>query len=77
MQSQVFGLTRARWGIGREVYDGIVPGWKLPAALQPKPPNYNVRSRPGSLVGLRLSSRVPADAFTTEILGTQGAGNGS
>jgi S1-C subfamily serine protease len=50
--------------------------WKLPAALQPKPDDYtyDLDRALSSVVG--LSSQVPADAFTAEILGTERAGNG-
>jgi S1-C subfamily serine protease len=50
--------------------------WKLPAALQPKPADYayDLERCLSSVVG--LTSRVPPDAFTAEILGTQRAGNG-
>src|SRR4051812_5199426 len=50
--------------------------WRLPAALQPKPDDYtyDLDQALSSVVG--LSSQVPADAFTAEILGTERAGNG-
>jgi hypothetical protein len=50
--------------------------WRLPAALQPKPDDYtyDLDRALSSVVG--LSSQVPADAFTAEILGTERAGNG-
>jgi hypothetical protein len=50
--------------------------WKLPAALQPKPDDYpyDLDRALSSVVG--LSSQVPADAFTAEMLGTERAGNG-
>jgi S1-C subfamily serine protease len=50
--------------------------WKLPAALQPQPNDYayDLDRALSSVVG--LSTRVPADAFTAEILGTERAGHG-
>jgi S1-C subfamily serine protease len=50
--------------------------WKIPAALQPKPQDYayDLDRALSSVVG--LSSQVPADAFTAEILGTERAGHG-
>src|SRR3954454_16111033 len=50
--------------------------WKLPAALQPKPQDYayELDRALSSVVG--LTTQVPADAFTAEILGTERAGNG-
>ena len=50
--------------------------WKLPAALQPKPHDYayDLDRALSSVVG--LTTQVPADAFTAEILGTERAGNG-
>lgn len=50
--------------------------WKLPAAVQPKPHDYayDLDRALSSVVG--LSTRVPADAFTAEILGTERAGHG-
>jgi len=50
--------------------------WKLPGALQPKPHDYayDLDRALSSVVG--LSTRVPADAFTAEILGTERAGHG-
>ncbi|MBV8850412.1 MAG: serine protease [Methylobacteriaceae bacterium] len=51
--------------------------WKMPAALQPNPNTYayDLDRALSSVVG--LSSRVPADAFTAEILGTERAGYGA
>ena len=51
-------------------------GWKLPAALQPKPHDYayDLDRALSSVVG--LTTQVPADAFTAEILGTERAGHG-
>ena len=50
--------------------------WKLPAALQPKPHDYayDLDRALSSVVG--LTTQVPADAFTAEILGTERAGHG-
>lgn len=50
--------------------------WKLPAALQPKPHDYayDLDRALSTVVG--LTTRVPADAFTAEILGTERAGHG-
>lgn len=50
--------------------------WKVPSALQPKPEDYgyDLQRTLDSVVGLR--TRVPADAFTAETLGTERAGNG-
>ena len=50
--------------------------WKLPAALQPQPNDYayDLDRALSSVVG--LTTQVPADAFTAEILGTERAVNG-
>src|SRR3954449_2336238 len=50
--------------------------WRLPAALPPKPDDYayDLDRALSSVVG--LTTQVPADAFTAEILGTERAGNG-
>jgi S1-C subfamily serine protease len=50
--------------------------WKVPAPLQPKPGDYgfDLDGALSSVVG--LSTTIPADAFTAEILGTERAGNG-
>lgn len=50
--------------------------WKIPAALQPKPQDYAYDLDRALSSVVRLSSKVPADAFTAEILGTERAGNG-
>lgn len=50
--------------------------WKMPAALQPKPHDYAYDLDQALLSVVGLSSQVPADAFTAEILGTERAGNG-
>ena len=49
---------------------------KLPAGLQPKPHDYayDLDRALSSVVG--LTTQVPADAFTAEILGTERAGHG-
>ena len=49
---------------------------KVPAALQPQPNDYayDLDRALSSVVG--LTTQVPADAFTAEILGTERAGNG-
>ena len=50
--------------------------WKVPAALQPKPGDYDfdLDRVLGSVVGLRTV--IPEDAFTAEVLGTERLGNG-
>ena len=50
--------------------------WKMPAAVQPKPHDYtyDLDRALSSVVG--LTTQVPADAFTAEILGTERAGHG-
>ena len=50
--------------------------WKLPIAVQPKPDDYayDLERTLEAVVGVR--TRVPADAFTAETLGTERAGNG-
>jgi hypothetical protein len=49
---------------------------KVPAALQPQPNDYayDLDRALSSVVG--LTTQVPADAFTAELLGTERAGNG-
>ena len=51
-------------------------GWEVPDALQPRPDewSFDVERVVDSIVG--LSARVPDDAFTAEILGTERAGHG-
>jgi hypothetical protein len=49
--------------------------WKMPAALQPKPQDYAYDLDRALSSVVALSSQVPADAFTAEILGTERAGN--
>ncbi len=50
--------------------------WRVPAEVEPKPENYDFElpAALSSVVGLH--SRVPEDAFTAEVLGTERAGNG-
>jgi S1-C subfamily serine protease len=50
--------------------------WIVPAALQPKHQDYAYDLDRALSAVLRVSSQVPADAFTAEILGTERAGNG-
>ena len=50
--------------------------WTLPAALQPKPGDYAYDLDRALLSVVGVGARVPADAFTAEILGTERAGNG-
>ena len=50
--------------------------WKVPAALQPKPGDYDfdLDRVLASVVGLRAV--IPEDAFTADVLGTERIGNG-
>ena len=50
--------------------------WKVPAALQPRPGDYDfdLDGALASVVGLRAV--IPEDAFTAEVLGTERVGNG-
>jgi S1-C subfamily serine protease len=53
-----------------------VTEWKVPAALQPKPGDYSfdLDQALTSIVGIR--SIIPADAFSSQTLGTERMGNG-
>jgi S1-C subfamily serine protease len=50
--------------------------WRVPPEAEPNPRNYDfdLASALSAVVGLR--SRVPGDAFTAEVLGTERSGNG-
>jgi S1-C subfamily serine protease len=50
--------------------------WRVPPEAEPNPRNYDfdLAAALASVVSLR--SRVPADAFTAEVLGTERSGNG-
>jgi S1-C subfamily serine protease len=50
--------------------------WRVPPEAEPNPRNYDfdLAAALAGVVGLR--SRVPADAFTAEVLGTERSGNG-
>jgi S1-C subfamily serine protease len=50
--------------------------WRVPPEAEPNPRNYDfdLAAALSAVVGLR--SRVPADAFTAEVLGTERSGNG-
>ncbi len=50
--------------------------WRVPPEAEPKPENYDfdLPEALSAVVGLR--ARVPADAFTAEVLGTERTGNG-
>ena len=50
--------------------------WRVPPEAEPNPTNYDfdLAAALAAVVGLR--SRVPADAFTAEVLGTERSGNG-
>ncbi|WP_238254645.1 trypsin-like peptidase domain-containing protein, partial [Methylorubrum podarium] len=50
--------------------------FRIPAALQPKAGDYAYDLERALTSVVSLSSRVPADAFTAETLGTERAGNG-
>src|SRR5690242_5773969 len=52
------------------------PDWQLPAAVQPRGEDFNfdLDRTLASVVG--LSARIPNDAFTASILGTERAGHG-
>ncbi|GAB6845457.1 S1-C subfamily serine protease [Methylorubrum rhodinum] len=49
---------------------------RIPAAQQPKPGDYGYDLERALASVVSLSSRVPAEAFTAETLGTERAGNG-
>jgi S1-C subfamily serine protease len=50
--------------------------WRVPPEAEPNPRNYDfdLAAALSSVVGLR--SRIPSDAFTAEVLGTERSGNG-
>ncbi len=50
--------------------------WKIPASVQPKAADvrYDLERAVSAVVS--LSTRIPEDAFTAEVLGTERAGNG-
>jgi S1-C subfamily serine protease len=50
--------------------------WRVPPEAEPDPRNYDfdLAETLSAVVGLR--SRIPADAFTAEVLGTERSGNG-
>ncbi|MRI54420.1 serine protease [Methylobacterium sp. DB1607] len=50
--------------------------FRIPAALQPKAGDYAYDLERALISVVSLSTRVPADAFTAETLGTERAGNG-
>ncbi|MGU3539622.1 S1C family serine protease [Methylobacterium sp. A54F] len=50
--------------------------WKIPAAVQPKPGEHGYDLDRALSAVVALSTRVPAEAFTAETLGTERAGNG-
>jgi S1-C subfamily serine protease len=50
--------------------------WRVPPEVEPKPENYDFDLPETLSAVVALHSRVPADAFTAEVLGTERAGNG-
>src|SRR6267154_5901897 len=52
------------------------PEWQLPAAVQPRGEDFNFDLNQALSTVVGLSARVPDDAFTASILGTERAGNG-
>ena len=53
-----------------------VSDWKVPASAQPKPDDYSYDLDLALNAMVAVHSKVPADAFTAETLGTERAGNG-
>jgi S1-C subfamily serine protease len=50
--------------------------WKVPAAVQPKPQDYDYDLERALAAVVALRAIIPSDAFTAETLGTERAGNG-
>jgi S1-C subfamily serine protease len=50
--------------------------WRVPPDVEPKPGNYEFDLDAALSAVVSLRSRVPADAFTAEVLGCERAGNG-
>jgi S1-C subfamily serine protease len=50
--------------------------WKIPASVQPKAADYRYDLERAVSAVVALSTRIPEDAFTAEVLGTERAGNG-
>lgn len=50
--------------------------WRVPPDVEPKPDNYDFDLAAALSAVVSLRSRVPADAFTAEVLGCERAGNG-
>jgi S1-C subfamily serine protease len=50
--------------------------WRVPPDVEPKPDNYDFDLEAALSAVVSLRSRVPADAFTAEVLGCERAGNG-
>lgn len=50
--------------------------WKIPPAAQPKPGDYEYDLELALSSVVALSTHIPADAFTADVLGTERAGNG-
>jgi hypothetical protein len=50
--------------------------WRIPAAVQPKPQDYEYDLDRALASVVVVRSVVPSDAFSAETLGTERAGNG-
>lgn len=50
--------------------------WRVPPDVEPKPTNYDFDLDAALSAVVSLRSRVPADAFTAEVLGCERSGNG-
>jgi S1-C subfamily serine protease len=50
--------------------------WRVPPDIEPRPGNYDFDLDAALSAVVSLRSRVPADAFTAEVLGCERAGNG-
>src|SRR5689334_8573022 len=53
-----------------------IPEWQLPAAVQPRGEDFGFDLEGAFRAVVGLSTRIPDDAFTASILGTERAGHG-
>jgi S1-C subfamily serine protease len=50
--------------------------WRVPSDVEPKPGNYEYDLESALAAVVSLNARIPADAFTAEVLGCERAGSG-
>jgi S1-C subfamily serine protease len=50
--------------------------WKIPPSVQPKPSDYSYNLDQALAAVVGLHAKIPPDAFTAEVLGTERSGNG-